>query len=152
MVSILAGLGFSYLIGLKKAAVHDAMPILMLGIGVDDIFVICNAFDQTSLKLPASERIKKGMRHAGPSITITSLTNALAFISGSGSSIAGISSFCKFCCITIMMLYTSVMLIFLPVIYWDTVRVEKQGKECFGFCFCKESSALFCHGKLLSEP
>lgn len=34
-----------YLLKLKKSEVHDTMPILMLGIGVDDMFVICNALD-----------------------------------------------------------------------------------------------------------
>ena len=42
--SICKGLGFVY------AEVHQALPILMLGIGVDDMFIICNALDQNSLK------------------------------------------------------------------------------------------------------
>ena len=58
------------------------MPILMLGIGVDDIFVIINSIDQLSLNMKPIERLKQALSHSGPSITITSLTNSLAFLSG----------------------------------------------------------------------
>ena len=51
MLSVFAGQGMCYLIGFKFSEVHETLPILMLGIGVDDMFVICNALDQTSLKL-----------------------------------------------------------------------------------------------------
>ena len=61
------------------------IPILILGIGVDDMFVICNAIDQQPFNLPAEERVKKAMSHAGPSITITSITDGIAFFIGSTS-------------------------------------------------------------------
>jgi len=62
----------------------------MLGIGVDDMFVICNALDQSSLKKKPTDRLVECMKHAGPSITITSITDTLAFLSGTGSKIPGI--------------------------------------------------------------
>ena len=123
----------------------------MLGIGVDDIFVICNALDQQKLEQSTETRFISALRHAGPAITITSLTNALAFLSGALSSIPIIQSFCMFCSLTIMMLYLSVMTMFLCVVYWDASRVAKKRRECCGLCFCKENSFLFCRGKLLSE-
>ena len=124
----------------------------MIGIGVDDMFIICNALDQTSLKLTRRERFIEALRHAGPSITITSLTDCMAFLAGASSKIVGIKSFCLFASITVSMLYLSVMTIFLCIVYWDTWRVTKRYKECCGMCFCKENSRLFCKGKLLSNP
>ena len=91
------------------------------------------------------------MRHAGPSITITSFTDALAFLAGASSSIPGISSFCAYSAFSVMMLYIGVMTIFLSIIYWDTWRVSKRYGECCGLIFCKEDSILFCKGKLLSN-
>lgn len=66
----------------KTAGIHELIPFLLVGIGVDDIFVICNALDQTDLKDEANERIRQAIKMAGPSITITSLTNAMAFLLG----------------------------------------------------------------------
>lgn len=96
----------------------------MLGIGVDDMFVICNALDQTSLKHTPEERLRLALSVAGPSITITSFTNALAFLSGYMSTIPAVKSFCMFATITILLLYTTVLTAFSPFIYWDTRRVS----------------------------
>ena len=116
------------------------------------MFVICNALDQTSLNLPPERRLRESMRHAGASILITSLTNALAFLSGAGSTIPAIASFCVYAAVTVMLLYISVLTIFLPWIFWDTRRVAKHRRECCGLCFCREDSVLFCRGRFLSEP
>ena len=64
------------------SAVHAMLPFLLIGIGVGDMFVISNAIDQMPYTMKADERVVAGLRHAGPSITITSLTNCLAFIFG----------------------------------------------------------------------
>ena len=150
-LAILAGTGISYLLEYYKSDMSETIPFLMLGIGIDDMFVICNSVDQTPLNQPASKRIRSAMYHAGPSITITSLTNAFAFLAGSGSSIVAVESFCIHCTFSILMLYTAVLTIFLPMLYWDTIRVEKRWKELCGLCFCDDNSVIFCKGKLMSE-
>ena len=86
-----------YWLGYYDSDIADTIPFLMLGIGIDDMFVICNALDQTPLEWPASRRIKSAMHHAGPSITITSLTNMFAFLAGTGSSMISVKSFCVHC-------------------------------------------------------
>ena len=90
LISIIVGEAVCYMSGWKASVFTSVLPILMCGIGVDDMFVICNALDQQSLDHSPSQRVKQGLRHAGPSITITSLTNAMAFLIGSNSSLIGI--------------------------------------------------------------
>lgn len=152
LLSVEAATGLCCLLNLKFSEVHDTLPILMLGIGVDDMFVICNALDQTSFKLTPFERLRHAMGYAGPSITITSLTNAFAFLSGYVSSIPAVKSFCVVAAVTVMFLYTTVLTIFVPFLLWDTKRVGAKRRECCGACCCKEDSVLFCRGRLLSEP
>ena len=40
-----AGIGLCSMLGYKKDEMHDTMLILMLGLGLDDMFVVCNALD-----------------------------------------------------------------------------------------------------------
>ena len=110
------------------------------------MFVMCNAVDQTDLKKPAYARVHEAMSHAGPAITITSLTNALAFAFGALSSLEALKSFCLFASVTIVMLYFTVMTVFLSVVVWDTKRVEKKCGECCGACCCEETTFLCCCG------
>ena len=90
LLSVGTGNYIGNLIGLEPSDASLVIPILMLGIGLDDMFVICNALDQVSLNLPPADRMKQAFRHSGPSITITSVTNALAFLSGAYTDIEAI--------------------------------------------------------------
>lgn len=44
-LSIFGGLFIGTMLGYVPNETNNALPILMLGIGVDDMFVICNALD-----------------------------------------------------------------------------------------------------------
>ena len=52
IIAVVAGFSICINLGIEMNDSHEAMPILMLGIGVDDMFVICNALDQASFDLP----------------------------------------------------------------------------------------------------
>ena len=145
-ISILAGQGISYFLGYTKNNIQESIPFLMLGIGLDDIFVLCTALDQTSLELPPLRRIRMALAKAGPAITMTSLTNALAFFAGYFSLMDAQKGLCMICMYCILCLYTSVFAIFAPVLYWDTLRVHRKSGDLGGLCFCKEDSQLFCKG------
>lgn len=90
------------------------------------------------------------MSHAGPSITITSLTNALAFAFGGLNSLTALRSFCIFSAVCIVMLYLIVMSVFLCVVIWDTERVGRKKGECCGLFMCKQYSIFCCKGFFLS--
>ena len=45
LLSVVTGNCIGYIIGLEQSDAMLVMPILMLGIGLDDMFVICNALD-----------------------------------------------------------------------------------------------------------
>lgn len=45
LLSILAGYGISFYAGYKFSDMHGVLPFLILGLGVDDMFVIVNTID-----------------------------------------------------------------------------------------------------------
>lgn len=104
------------------AGIHNLLPFLLIGIGVDDMFVISAAVDQTDTKLTAEERVVNGLKHAGPSITITSFTNIIAFWMGASTSLEALKSFCLFAGVGVLMLYLSSLSIYTTFIYWDVQR------------------------------
>ena len=81
-LATVAGFGISSLAGLIYSPVHSVLPFVLLGIGVDDAFVIANAFD-CERKGPRKgetdealvKRGSKSLARAGASITVTSLTD-----------------------------------------------------------------------------
>ena len=54
----------------------------MIGIGIDDMFILVSAWRYTSTKLSVEERIGQTLQSAAVSITITSVTDGLAFAIG----------------------------------------------------------------------
>ena len=87
-MSLVASFGLCFFLGLFFADMHPTIPFLLLGIGVDDIYVIVQAVDNLTKEeksLPLYMRMGKAMRHAGVSITVTSITDMAAFLIGSTS-------------------------------------------------------------------
>lgn len=46
LVALASGYGICFMTGWKITEITQILPPMMLGIGVDDMFVICNAIDQ----------------------------------------------------------------------------------------------------------
>ena len=81
--------GMAFYVGLFFAPhLHPIIPFLLLGIGVDNMFIIVQALDNLKsgpTKPPVDRRIALAMKHAGVSITVTSITNMSVFLIGSTS-------------------------------------------------------------------
>ena len=87
-MSLGASFGFCFFTGLSFGELHSGIPLLLLGIGVDDMYVIIQSLNSLSAEeklLPLHERIGKTLKHAGVSITVTSVTDMAAFFIGSTS-------------------------------------------------------------------
>jgi predicted RND superfamily exporter protein len=74
-------------------ALHCA---LSTGLGMDDTFVLVSAFQHKDIAhMSPSDRIPIAMARAGTSITVTSVTDVVAFLAGSYTSIPVVKSFCQ---------------------------------------------------------
>ena len=83
-------IGLCSLLGVPYGPVHTSLPFMLMGLGVDDTFVMMAAWDEVmshekNLKKPLAERIAMTLSHAGAAISITSLTDVMAFIIGAST-------------------------------------------------------------------
>ncbi|XP_022089525.1 patched domain-containing protein 3-like isoform X2 [Acanthaster planci] len=104
-LSILSSIGLLSLIGLGYNEVVSLMPFLILGVGVDNMFIMIAAWRQLSLYLSVEERMGRTFSEAGVSVTITNLTTILAFIIGASSSLPGVRTFCIYNGVAMLFVY-----------------------------------------------
>jgi Niemann-Pick C1 protein len=90
ILSMVAGYGFSSGCGVFFMNLHQVLPFILVGIGVDDMFIIVAAFDAQDKRLPTEERLARAMRRCGMSVLFTTATNACAFYLGASSNLPAI--------------------------------------------------------------
>ena len=67
---------------------------IILGIGIDDMFILLSGLSGAQDRLTVEDRIGETMRTSGVGITITSLTDFLAFMAGAISNFLAVKNFC----------------------------------------------------------
>eukprot|EP00996_Jenningsia_fusiforme_P001768 NODE_262_length_2571_cov_16.693894_g240_i0.p1 GENE.NODE_262_length_2571_cov_16.693894_g240_i0~~NODE_262_length_2571_cov_16.693894_g240_i0.p1 ORF type:complete len:822 (+),score=177.04 NODE_262_length_2571_cov_16.693894_g240_i0:206-2467(+) len=102
-LTIAATFGMCSAFGLFYGPVHSVLPLLLLGIGADDAFVITASFDHIDPNRPIRERIALSLSKAGAAVTVTSLTNSCAFFIGSITVFPALRSFALWAAIGVMM-------------------------------------------------
>jgi len=133
VVSCGFAIAVSYSVGalfMKVNNVISVLPFILLGIGVDDMFVLVHALEQTPADMPVPKRVATCMGHAGVSITITSLTDLLAFALGSTSSLPGLATFCGFAAIGIAADFILQITFFAGWLALDAYREAKERADC----------------------
>ena len=130
VLSLGASFGFCFYCGIFFTMdMHSVIPFLLLGIGVDDMYVIVQAVDnlaQTEKDLPANERVAKAMKHAGVSITVTSITDMAALLISSTTSLPILRSFCLFAAMGVLFLYIFAITFFVGCLALDEQRRDAK--------------------------
>jgi Niemann-Pick C1 protein len=109
--------------------VHTSLFFIILGLGVDDIFVIMASFrkiNEEQQALSLEEKIAKTMQKAGASITVTSLTDFIAFAVGATTILPSLRSFCVFAAVCILLTYGYVVTFFVAVLTIDEKRAMQN--------------------------
>ncbi|PSN48726.1 hypothetical protein C0J52_08794 [Blattella germanica] len=89
-----AAFGVVMYMGVEFIGINLAAPFLMLGIGIDDTFVMLGAWRRTSIQLSVPERMGRMLSEAAVSITITSVTDMISFWIGIISPFQSVRIFC----------------------------------------------------------
>ncbi|OII73957.1 patched family protein [Cryptosporidium ubiquitum] len=132
LLAFIGGAGLCYLAGLEHTSTASAAPFLVLGVGMDDSFVVINSFNMTYPLKNAEDRIVSAVRDCGLSISLTTLTNLLSFAIGTSAGYLAIKNFCILTFVGLLFGYITCLTILLGVLCIDARLEEKKMIKIFG--------------------
>ena len=160
-LAIGASYGICSIFALKFSPMHNFIPFLILGLGIDDMFVIIQAWtnmeeekerkkanfkamktfspvidkekDEASFQCK-SDQMQDELEHlaglcmerSGVSISVTSLTDFLAFAVGATTVLPALRSFCIFCGVGILIVYMLQSTWFVAWLVMDQKRISEN--------------------------
>ncbi|XP_067141863.1 patched domain-containing protein 3-like [Centruroides vittatus] len=101
ILAFTASFGLLLHCGIGYCDVNMALLFLLMGIGLDDSFVLLSAWRRTNSKDSVVKRMNHTFSEAGISITITSLTNVASFCVGITSSYRVVRIFCTYSALSV---------------------------------------------------
>merc|ERR1719270_1510160 len=119
---IVSALGYPYM-------PHFAiLPFIMIGLGIDDMFVIVESWynldESEKKKKTIEENIALTLKESGVAITVTSITDICAFSIGCVTILPGLKAFCLTCAIGIAAVYLLQVSWFVAWLLIDQKRID----------------------------
>ncbi|KAI3355424.1 hypothetical protein L3Q82_018269 [Scortum barcoo] len=104
-LAVLSSFGLLLYIGVPFAITVANSPFLILGIGLNNMFIMVSDWQHTNVKHSVPERMAHAYKEAIMSITITALTDVLKFSIGVTSDFPSVQSFCMYTSTSIFFCY-----------------------------------------------
>ena len=124
VMGIGSGFGLVALCKVKFYASIGVLPFLIIGVGVDDMFIILDELDRTDFSLPTREILATVLSKIGGSITMTTLTDLVAFAVSTMSVLLGIQIFCIYAAVGITFSYLMIMTFFVAFLVYEIERIK----------------------------
>ncbi|GAB64597.1 patched family protein [Plasmodium cynomolgi strain B] len=134
----LAGSGFLFFLGVKSVPPAETVPFLVIGVGVDDVFVILNSYSLLFMIKDNKKRIQLCLKDSALAITVTTLTNIIAFLISSVSPFYSICSFSLFTASSLFFGYLMVLTLLLSFLCIEG-KLENKKRNIFS-----GTALLFC--------
>lgn len=135
-LAYVTSLSWCSILGVSFGPVHSALPFLLMGLGIDDMFVInaCwNTVCESDLKKSLPVKVGLTMKHAGVSIVITSFTDIVALLIGAITILPSLKSFCIYAAVGVFFIFCFTVTFYVAVFTLDLKRMEANLN---GILFC----------------
>ncbi|CAB9518965.1 Pick C1-like protein 1 [Seminavis robusta] len=148
-MSLMTGYGLMFCIGIPFTNLSQMVPFIILGVGLDDTFIITGAYfrklaEENRLESPVggeedrdeneiiTARIEETMEEVGLSIALTTTTTTFAFCLGCMSTIPGIQWVCLYASATIFADFIYQITLFVAFLTLDERRMIRARKNQVG--------------------
>ncbi|KAI6700958.1 hypothetical protein NL676_015282, partial [Syzygium grande] len=131
MLSVLGSVGFFSAIGIKSTLIiMEVIPFLVLAVGVDNMCILVHAVKRQPSDMSLEERISSALVEVGPSITLASLSEVLAFAVGAFIPMPACRVFSMFAALAILLDFLLQVTTFVALIVFDFTRAENNRVDC----------------------
>ncbi|XP_056321663.1 patched domain-containing protein 3 [Danio aesculapii] len=103
--AVLSSFGLLLLLNVPFVITAASSPFLILGIGIDDMFIMISSWQRTNIQDSVPNRMADTYREAAISITITTLTDVLAFYLSFSNPFGSVQSFCLYAGTAVLFCY-----------------------------------------------
>lgn len=132
MLSVLGSVGFFSALGVKSTLIiMEVIPFLVLAVGVDNMCIIVDAVKRQPSDLPIEEQISNALGEVGPSITLASLSEILAFAVGSFVSMPACHVFSMIAALAVLLDFLLQITAFVALVTLDFERAKDNRIDCF---------------------
>ena len=129
-LGITASLGVLMLVGVPFVSMVGILPFLVVSIGIDDVFIILHELNEmVHQNIPAMHMLTGTMARSGPTITMTTLTDLVAFAVSCRSIFPAIRIFCTYAALTIWSVFFMLVTFFVGCTWFDIKRINAQRRD-----------------------
>lgn len=107
---------------------------------MDNMFIIVDAMEEVDPDVQGPERLVIAMKHIGGSITMTTMTDLVAFAVSTVSDFPAVHLFCVYAALSIFFAYFMLITLFVALLTADIHRVEAGKRDLFPCCRAKNYS------------
>ncbi|XP_063619440.1 protein patched homolog 1-like [Cydia splendana] len=135
-MAYISAVGWCSVIGISFGPVHSSLPFLLMGLGVDDMFVMQACWENLSeadSRKTNPYKVGLMLKHAGVSIVITSFTDIVALLIGAITILPSLKSFCIYAAFGVFFIFCYSVTFYVAVFTLDIKRIEANRN---GILFC----------------
>ncbi|XP_077288110.1 NPC intracellular cholesterol transporter 1-like [Arctopsyche grandis] len=128
-LALLVSCGICSVIGIPFGPVHNSLPFLLMGLGIDDMFIMkaCwEQLDEYERTLPLPDQIGLMLQHAGASIIVTSFTDIVAFSVGAITVLPSLQSFCIYAAVGVFFIFIFAVTFYVAIFVLDLRRMAAK--------------------------
>lgn len=137
MISVTASVGLLSFLNVKSTLIIiEVIPFLVLAVGVDNIFIMTQAFQRENLKDDEDFEMKVGqvLGHVGPSLLLAVVAECSCFFLGALTSMPAVRIFAVNAGLALLIDFILQLVVFLPILILDLRRQIANRYEVF-CCF-----------------
>ena len=129
-LGVTAALGLLMFLGVPFVSMVGVLPFLVVSIGIDDVFIILHELNEmVRQNIPAMHMLSGTMARSGPTITMTTLTDLVAFAVSCRSIFPAIRFFCTYAALAIWSAFFMLVTLFVGFMWFDIKRINAERRD-----------------------